>query len=200
MVGGGGGYRYSTTPDDWAATERGAEAGPVAMAALALDGTVLLRVDPARNPLPRAQGPTATSAAGRAGRRVDVADNLKVLGDVTPNTHGESVPLVRLRPGPGVENPPAAPGHRLSIDWQATVDEGFEPEGVVGYVQLARHRMGPPTALAGRQGLRLAADPGRPTTDPAGGWVFDGTLGTAWQPGIRRMASWTSTRWPWAPW
>ena len=182
----GGGYRYSTTPDDWAATERRGQQGPVAVAALALDGTVLsgstlheIRYR-GLGTYGYVSGPDELAAG------VDVADDLKVLGDVTERPR-ESVPLVRLHPGPGVENPPAAPGHRLSIDWQAAVDEGFEPEGVVGYVSSPDTTSAPLLRWLGARDFDWRLTLGTRPTDPAGGWVFDGTLGTAWQPGIRRM-------------
>ena len=182
----GGGYRYSTSPDDWVAAEDPGRRRLVAVAALAVEGTSLSGAT-LHEVRYRGLGTYGyVSGPDELAAGVDVADHLKLLGDVT-EVPRESVPLVRLHPGPTVTTPPDPPGHRLAIDWQSVVREGFEPEGVVGYVGSPDPRCAPLFRWRGPSGNEWRLTLGTRPTESTGDWVFDGSLGTAWYSGTRRM-------------
>ena len=177
-----GSYRYSTNPDRWAAWETRTPT-VTAVAALPVDGADSMPASLHEIRYVDSESFGYVSGPVELAAMLAVASDQAVLGDVTERPR-RNLPLVRLRPGPGCLNP-VPPGHRLAVDWQPVVGEGYEPEGVVGFVDPPNNDRLPlfrwrSVADGTLSALTLGRRP-----DQLEGWKFDATIGMAWRPDVR---------------
>jgi hypothetical protein len=174
----GGMFRYSCNPDapmGWDAAAR-----PFALAVAAIGDAA-----PGRPLSMLCEAMLADGGLGyvsgtemsTAGATVTPLHNLGSLSGPNP----AEAPLVRLHPAKA--RPEGSMGHRLAIDWQPLMSDGYVTEGVVGYATRVDGSEGPLYRWWDATKKTWQISLGEDARRRLDYLEFRGTLGTAYEPG-----------------